>query len=188
MFAECGSETARFKGLITLAIRFCAAGTVSLSLSHRAVNIHRHREAGKKGDGVSGQDSEKVKWELRSKRGRERDLDNATCVIILVLCVCVWGHLRINPVTCNILINYQWWNIAQQAWALCVWERKCVQWPWEKGAYSRLLDTLKTAIDFNGENLEPFQPLHPIKHHFTHTFRHTHTYCTCSSSNPAGFK
>lgn len=62
--ALCASETARFKGLITLAIRFCAAGTVSLS--HRAVNIHRHREEGKKGDGVSGQDSEKVKWELRN--------------------------------------------------------------------------------------------------------------------------
>lgn len=188
MFAECGSETARFKGLITLAIRFCAAGTVSLSLSpcSQYPQTPRGREEGRRSE-RTGQWKSQMRAEKQKREGK-RFGQCYLCDHFGAVCVCVWGHLRINLVTCNILINYQWWNIAQQAWALCVWERKCVQWPWEKGAYSRLLDTLKTAIDFNGENLEPFQPLHPIKHHFTHTFRHTHTYCTCSSTNPAGFK
>lgn len=42
--ALCESETAQFKGLITPAIRFRAAGSLSLSHTHHTVNIHRQGE------------------------------------------------------------------------------------------------------------------------------------------------
>lgn len=41
--ALCESETARFKGLITPAIRFCAAGTVSLSLTVQSMSTNTER-------------------------------------------------------------------------------------------------------------------------------------------------
>lgn len=153
--------------------------SLSLSLTVQSISTDTERKGRREtewADRTAKKSNES--WEIKQKREWKRFGQCYLCDHFGALCVyvCVWGHLGINPVTSNILINYQWWNIAQQAWAVCVWERKCVQWPWEKGADSRLLDTLKTAIDFNGENLEPFQPLHPIKLHFTHTFRHTHTH------------
>lgn len=90
--ALCASETARFKGLITLAIRFCAAGTVSLSLSllpcSQYLQTPRGREEGRRSE-RTGQRKSQMRAEKLSKRGSERDLDNATCVIISVLCVCM---------------------------------------------------------------------------------------------------
>lgn len=66
-------------------------------------------------------------------------------------CQCsVW-----KVVSCNALINLPMKNHHSAAQA-CM----CVCWPWETAAYSSLLDTLETGIDFNGENLEPTRALH----------------------------
>ena len=92
------------------------------------------------------------------------------------LCACVCLHVC-KGVSARVCVRAR----ACLRGCVCVCVCVCVWQPWKKAAYSSLLDTHSTGIDFNGENLEPTQPLHPVRHTHTHTHTpkgidtHTHT-------------
>ncbi len=68
------------------------------------------------------------KWSKRGRRCKERaeieeESENAARVMSSCQC-CIWSRLARNPVSCNTLINYQWWTIALQGRIVCA--RVCV--------------------------------------------------------------